>query len=169
MLFSLPGFECVSGEIGVGTFECFEEIEAWQKARVLVREVYRVSGHGAFLRDFVLRDQVRRAAVSVMSNIAEGYERGGTGEFMQFLSIAKGSAGELRSQFYAALDQGYFDQETFDRMLGLVKENSRLIAGLMNYLRKSSVRGLKYKKNKPVDSICQQPTSEEPRDLLNEQ
>jgi four helix bundle protein len=86
------------------TFQSFEEIEAWQKARTLTREVYVATSEGAFSRDFGLRDQIRRAAVSIMSNIAEGYERSGTGEFVHFLSMAKGSTGEVRSQLYVALD-----------------------------------------------------------------
>ena len=75
------------------TFQSFEEIEAWQKSRELNREIYAFSKEGPFSKDFGLRDQIRRASVSIMSNIAEGFERGGTGEFVQFLSIAKGSAG----------------------------------------------------------------------------
>ena len=76
----------------MATFQTFEDIEAWQKARELTKEVYRISKHGSFLKDFGLRDQIRRASVSVMSNIAEGFERDGSGEFSQFLSVAKGSA-----------------------------------------------------------------------------
>jgi four helix bundle protein len=81
----------------VATFQTFEEIAAWQKARELTRQIYTVSHRGIFSKDFGLRDQIRRASVSIMSNIAEGFERSGTGEFTHFLAIAKGSAGEVRS------------------------------------------------------------------------
>ncbi len=117
----------------------------WQKARRLVREIYAVSKNSAFGRDLGLRDQIRRAAVSVMSNVAEGFERGGTGEFVQFLSLAKGSAGEVRSQLYVAHDQGYLSPEEFDQLASLASETSRLISGLMSYLRKSGVKGTKFK------------------------
>jgi four helix bundle protein len=80
-----------------------------------------------------------------MSNIAEGFERGGTREFIQFLSMAKGSSGEVRSQLYVAVDQGYIDKETFERLYTLASEASRMITGLMKYLRKSNVKGVKYK------------------------
>mgnify|MGYP001130974727 CR=1 FL=1 len=129
----------------MATFQSFEEIEAWQKARELVHEVYRISNDGLFSRDFGLCNQIRRASVSIMSNIAEGFERSGTNEFVQFLAIAKGSVGEVRSQLYVASDQGYIDKDTFDKLVSLATEVSRMISGLMSYLRKSSVKGTKYK------------------------
>ncbi|MCA1795701.1 MAG: four helix bundle protein [Desulfotignum sp.] len=82
----------------------FEGLVAWQKARELTRNIYQVTGEGDFARDFGLKDQIRRAAVSIMSNIAEGYDRGGRAEFHQFLVIAKGSCAEVRSQLYVAYD-----------------------------------------------------------------
>ena len=91
----------------MATFKRFEDIESWKIARTLTNRVYEVSRQGEFARDFGLRDQIRRAAVSIMSNIAEGYDRSGTGEFIQFLATAKGSAAEVRCQLYIALDQGY--------------------------------------------------------------
>jgi four helix bundle protein len=129
----------------MATFQKFEEIEAWQRARELTREIYTVSNENPFSKDFGLRDQVRKTSVSIMSNIAEGFERDGTKEFIQFLSVAKGSSGELRSQLYVALDQGYLEEERFDRLLGIVLETSRMIGGLINYLRKSKMKGPKYK------------------------
>lgn len=129
----------------MATFESFEEIEAWQKARGLTRRIYAVSNKGPFSKDFGLRDQIRRASVSIMSNIAEGLERGGTREFIQFLSMAKGSSGEVRSQLYVAVDQGYIDKETFEQLYTLASEASRMITGLMKYLHKSNVKGVKYK------------------------
>ena len=88
---------------------------------------------------------MRRASASIMSNIAEGFERSGSGEFIQYLAIAKGSSGEVRSQLYIALDQGYLTQEVFVRLSGLAGDTARMVAGLMNYLRKSGIKGTKYK------------------------
>jgi four helix bundle protein len=132
-------------ETKMATFQKFEDIEAWQRARELTREIYTVSNENPFSKDFGLRDQVRKTSVSIMSNIAEGFERDGTKEFIQFLSVAKGSSGELRSQLYVALDQGYLEEERFERLLGIVLETSRMIGGLINYLRKSKMKGPKYK------------------------
>jgi four helix bundle protein len=129
----------------MSTFRSFEEIDAWQKARDLTRSIYQVSGRGAFARDFALRDQIRRASISLMSNIAEGYERGGTKEFLQFLSVAKGSVGEVRSHLYVALDQSYIGTVDFEKLVDLAKEISRMLTGLMTYLRKAGLRGTKYK------------------------
>ena len=89
--------------------ERFEELIAWQEARVLTLAIYRMSRQGSFAKDFGLSGQIQRAAVSTMSNIAEGFERGGRGEFHQFLSTAKGSCGEVRSQLYVALDVDYLN------------------------------------------------------------
>ena len=130
----------------MATFTTFEEIGAWQKARQLTKELYKITSSGAFGRDYDLRNQIRRAAVSIMSNIAEGFERSGTGEFNQFLSTAKGSAGEIRSQLYVALDQDYLPKASFDRLATQAAEISRMIGGLMTYLRKSGIRGTKFKK-----------------------
>ena len=91
----------------MASFKSFEDIEAWQKGRELVKEVYGVSARGEFSKEFGLKDQIRRASISIISNIAEGFERGGDREFIQFLSIAKGSVGEVKAQLYVALDQGY--------------------------------------------------------------
>ncbi len=91
----------------LGTITRFEEIEAWQTARELTRRIYAISGEGQLARDFGLRDQMRRAAVSVMSNIAEGFESRTQALFVEYLGRAKASAGELRAQFYVALDVGY--------------------------------------------------------------
>lgn len=129
----------------MATFQRFEDIEAWQKARELTRQIHTVSNTGTFSRDFGLRDQIRMATVSIMSNIAEGFDRSGTGEFLQFLAIAKGSAGEVKSQLYVAIDQNYINQESFDQLFELATETGRLLGGLMNYLRNSGIKGTKYK------------------------
>ncbi|MCH7497504.1 MAG: four helix bundle protein [Candidatus Marinimicrobia bacterium] len=128
----------------MGSFDRFEDIEAWQKGRELVRVVYEVSTRGEFSKDFGLRDQIRRAGVSVVSNIAEGLERGGDREFIQFLSIAKGSAGEVKAQLYVAFDQGYMTRIEFDKIVTLADETRRLIRGLIGYLKQSDHKGPKF-------------------------
>jgi len=125
--------------------ERFEDIEAWQVAREITRAVYHFSGQGGFARDFSLKDQMRRASVSIGSNIAEGFERGGDKEFIQFLSNSKGSCGEVRSQLYVALDQRYVTKNEFDALYEKTVQGSRLISGFMCYLRESTYRGNKYR------------------------
>ncbi|MBI3903716.1 MAG: four helix bundle protein [Nitrosomonadales bacterium] len=129
----------------MATFKRFEEIEAWQKARELVREIYVISEQGQFARDFVLRDQIRRAGISIMSNIAEGFERDGRREFIQFLAIAKGSAAEVRAQLYIALDQNYITRSVFEKLTCFSEETGKIIGGLMRYLEQSDLKGQKYK------------------------
>jgi four helix bundle protein len=129
----------------VSTFQSFTEIEAWQEAREITCEIYRVSKQGLFSKDLALCRQIRDASVSVMSNIAEGFERNGTAEFVQFLAIAKGSVGEVVSQLYVAKDQNYITAEDFDRLIVLTTNTSRKIGALMNYLRKSGIKGLKFR------------------------
>jgi four helix bundle protein len=123
----------------------FEEIDSWKKARKLTNEVYEVTQTGGFARDFGLKDQIRRAAVSVLSNIAEGFERSGDKEFLHFLAIAKGSCGELRAQLYVALDQGYVPSETFERLSKNANDVGQLLSGFMRYLKESTMRGSKYR------------------------
>ena len=108
----------------------FEDFVAWQKARALTAEVYMVTCQGQFARDFGLKDQIQRAAVSIMSNIAEGFERGRPSEFHQFLSVAKGSCAELRSQLYVALEAGYLEREGFNMLMAKAVEVGQIIGGL---------------------------------------
>ena len=129
----------------MSTFRRFEDIEAWQKARELTKGAYQLSGRGHFAKDFGLRDQIRRASVSIMANIAEGFERDGTGEFIQFLAIAKGSAAEVLSHAYVAFDQGLIHQSDLERLNEKTSEVRRMMAALMTYLRKSGTKGLKFK------------------------
>jgi four helix bundle protein len=110
--------------------EKFEDFIAWQKARELTREIYKVTNLDKFARDFGLKDQIRRSAVSIMSNIAEGFERGRPSEFHQFLSIAKGSCAEVRSQLYVALDADYLTQQEFGRLMANAVETGQVIGGL---------------------------------------
>lgn len=125
----------------------FEDLEAWKIARVITREIYSASRAGAFSRDFGLRDQICRSSVSIMSNIAEGFERDGDKEFINFLSIAKASAGETRSLLYVAFDQNYVSETQFDSLSARLRECSRVISGLASYLRRSEIRGLKFKRD----------------------
>ena len=110
--------------------ERFEDFIAWQKARVLTSDIYKVTNDGAFSRDYGLKDQIRRAAVSSMSNLAEGFERGRPGEFHQFVSISKGSCAELRSQLYVALDAHYINQATFEILMRQASEVGQILGGL---------------------------------------
>jgi four helix bundle protein len=119
----------------LGTIERFEDIDAWQVARELTQLVYRLTADGLWARDFGLRDQIRRASVSIMSNIAEGFDRRGVVEFHRFLAIAKGSAAEVRSQLYVALDSGYITSEHFSIAYDLADKTARMTGSFMNYLR----------------------------------
>jgi four helix bundle protein len=127
------------------TFRTFEDIEAWQAARVLNRRIFQLSAKQTFGRDFALRDQIRRASLSVMANIAEGFERDANREFAHFLRIAKGSAGEVRALLYAALDQEHIKAEEFEVLAMECRSISRRIQGLIEYLQQSDLRGLKFK------------------------
>jgi four helix bundle protein len=112
---------------GVGRFE---DLIAWQKARLLTGRIYRATNEGAFARDFNLKDQIRKAAVSVMSNIAEGFERNSAADFHRFLVIAKGSCAELRNQLYIALDVSHISSQQFGSLMEDAIEVSRIIGGL---------------------------------------
>ncbi len=117
--------------------ERFEELECWREARALTRRIYRLTGHGNFARDFAFRDQIRRASVSVMSNIAEGFESRTTALFVDLLGRAKGSAGEIRAQLYIAHDADFLTQEEFASLSETVVSVSQQISGLMKYLSRN--------------------------------
>ncbi len=125
--------------------ERFEDIEAWKCSREIVNLVYAMSRNDRFARDFALVNQIRRAAISILSNIAEGFERNGDKEFIQFLSIAKGSCGEVRAQLYVALDQEYIDVATFEQLESKLVQASRMLSGLVKYLKQSELKGSKFK------------------------
>ena len=125
--------------------ERFEDIIAWQRARVLTKEIYASTRIGQFAKDYGLKDQIQRASVSTMANIAEGFERGGDREFVQFLSKSKGSCGEVKSHLYVAMDQSYISAAGFDQLYAKADEISRLVGGFMAYLQKSQVGGHKFK------------------------
>ena len=119
----------------MATVQRFQDLKAWQLARELNRQIYALSASGAFGRDFALRDQIRRASISISSNIAEGFERRSPVDFARFLTIAKASGAEVLSQLYLALDLRYIEQEAFDSISGHVDQTNRTIAGLLHYLR----------------------------------
>jgi len=122
----------------------FEDLEIWKLARQLTRGIYTCSKASKLSRNYGLRDQMQRAAVSIMSNVAEGFERGGNQEFIQFLYIAKGSCGEVRSQIYVALDEDYVDPKTAESLLAILKRLSSMIKHLIDHLKQSGLRGPKY-------------------------
>ncbi|RJR40903.1 MAG: four helix bundle protein [Deltaproteobacteria bacterium] len=125
--------------------ERFEDIDAWQKGRELTKIIYKLTAQGDIAKDFALKDQLRRASISIMANIAEGFEREGNKEFKQFLAMAKGSVGELKSHLYVALDSSRMSQQDFNQLMGLANETSRLIAGFLRYLKDSDHKGSKFK------------------------
>lgn len=124
--------------------EKFEDLKVWQKSREINLKIYQLSNKGVFAKDFGLRDQIRRASVSILSNIAEGFERNGNKEFGQFLSVAKASAGEVRSQLYIAKDLEYVSDAEFTEVVNGLLEISKMINGLMSYLKTTEMKGSKF-------------------------
>src|SRR3989338_3684678 len=135
----------------MATIRTFEELLCWQKSRLLTKEIYKHLDMQKFKdlnvpRDYGFCDQIQRASVSVMSNIAEGFERGTKQEFLNYLFIAKGSAGEVRAQLYVALDAGYIDSLKFKDLNSLAIECSRLLSSFIFKVKISEAKGLQYKK-----------------------
>jgi len=128
------------------TINKFEELEIWQEARELAKIVFQLTQKRAFRSDFKLKDQIRGASGSTMDNIAEGFERNGKAEFIQFLSIAKGSCGEIRSQAYRIFDYGYINKKELDDLIKRCTILSKKTSSLMGYLKKSNLNGSKYKR-----------------------
>ena len=122
----------------------FEDLEIWKEAREICKFVFSLTSRDPFLKDFRFRDQIRASSGSVMDNIAEGFERGGNKEFIQFLYIAKGSCGETRSQGHRAFDQEYITSQELEMLISLVLTESTKISNLINYLKKSDLKGAKY-------------------------
>lgn len=130
----------------MATFHRFEDLEIWQTARKLSMKIFKLTDEGSASKDFKFKDQIRRSASPVMDNIAEGFERSGQFEFVNFLSIAKGSSGEVRSQIYRGIDQKYFSDDAND----LIKEYETLasqVSGFIKYLNQSEIRGQKFKEH----------------------
>ncbi len=139
----------------------FEDLPVWQKARELVKYIYYLTKKETFRKDFSFVDQIKRASTSVMSNIAEGFERGSNTEFIQFLYISKGSAGETRTQLFIALDQEYITEEEFRKGYELCIDVSSQLSGLIDYLKSSKLQGNKFKREyksyrEEVDEIIKQ-------------
>jgi len=129
----------------MSTITRFEDIEVWQMARELCKDVFEITSTGDFYKDFGLKGQIRDSSGSVMDNIAEGFERDGNNEFRQFLSYSKGSAGEVRSQLYRALDYKYINEDKFNELYEKTVKISSKLSNLMNYLSNSAYKGRKYR------------------------
>jgi len=120
----------------MATFRRFEDIQAWQKARTVTQYVYRITGDGRFAKDYGLRDQIRRASVSIMANIAEGFARRSDKDFAYFLNISRSSAAEVQSHLYVALDQEYVNEIDFNEIYNGIEETSKMIFALAKHLAK---------------------------------
>ncbi len=125
--------------------ESFEDLVAWRKSRELVNKIYTITKREKFCKDKALVDQIRRAAISVMSNISEGFERGSNTELVQFLYITKTSCGEVRCQLTVGFDQGYIDKNEFEQTHNLARKVSGIIGNFINYLKTSRMKGSKFK------------------------
>lgn len=130
--------------LNMATIKSFEDIEAWKKARRLSSDLFQIFTHSPARTDFALRDQMNRSAGSVMDNIAEGFDRGGNREFINFLSIAKGSAAETQSQLYRLFDRQYISREEFDRLYKESSSIARMLGAMISYLKKSEFKGPKF-------------------------
>lgn len=127
------------------TIKRFEDIESWKEARKLTARLYDLCCRKPLAGDYGLCDQLRRAGVSIMANIAEGFGRGGNKEFIQFLSLSKGSASELKSHLYVLLDVGYIVEADFQKLYAQADHIEVLISGFMNYLQNTELKGRKFK------------------------
>jgi four helix bundle protein len=121
-------------------FNSFEDLQVWKDSRVFVHSIYQLTSEGKFNKDFGLRDQIQRAAVSIMNNIAEGFERNNNKEFVKFLGYSKGSAGEIRSMLYVALDLDYISRNDFDKIYSAAINIVTQLSNFIKYLRKNFIK-----------------------------
>jgi four helix bundle protein len=128
----------------MATIKSFSDLDIWKRARAFSKRIYELTMQGSFSKDFALKDQINKSTGSVMDNIAEGFDRGGNREFIQFLSYAKGSAGESRSQLFRALDHKHIDEALFNELHQEALEIGNMIGGFMSYLQNSEMRGSKF-------------------------
>jgi len=129
----------------MATIKRFEDIEAWQLARTLAKEIFTASVETDLSKDYRFKDQINAAVGSIMDNIAEGFERGGKLEFINFLTISKGSAAEVKSQLYRVRDRSYITEEKFIELYQLAENISGKIGAWITYLNKSGIKGTKFK------------------------
>ncbi len=129
----------------MATIKKFEDLEIWQMARKLCKEIFELTLREKFVKDYSLKAQVRASSGSIMDNIAEGFERGGNKEFKQFLSIAKGSSGETKSQLYRAYDRKYLNEDELKEYLEKIYNLAKKISNMMSYLRHTTYKGQKFK------------------------
>ncbi len=132
----------------MATIHSFEDLKVWQKSRELCQQIFYISNTDKFAKDYALKDQINRASGSIMDNIAEGFGRQSTKEFINFLTIANGSALEVKSQLYRAHDRNYISKIKLDQLFEMLEEIAKMLTALITYLNKSDIRGLKFKDRK---------------------
>jgi four helix bundle protein len=133
----------------MATFKSFEEITVWQKARILCSKIHTLTTTTDLAKDYKLKDQINGSSGSIMDNIAEGFGRGGNKEFIQFLGISLGSVNECQSQLYRIFDRNYINKTLFDDLYLLCTEIRKMILGLISYIQKTNLKGIKFKNHNP--------------------
>ncbi|HEY0749503.1 MAG TPA: four helix bundle protein [Chitinophagaceae bacterium] len=129
----------------MATFRSYTELDLWQRARALENKIFNLTKNGSLAKDYGLKDQMNRSTGAIMDNIAEGFGRGSKLEFIQFLTISRGSAAELQSQLYRCLDRGYIEKELVEQLIEDCEDISKMITSFIAYLNKSEFKGQKFK------------------------